>query len=79
MRMLQRLVARGLVAAAACTALAAAPAAAAPVADTFAPAMQCLLQPGVYGITDSNGALVGLLIVYPDCRMEVYRRPPGEE
>lgn len=77
MRTLQRLVARGLVAAAACTAFVATPVAAAPLAETFAPA-QCLLQPGVYGITDSNGALVGLLIVYPDCRMEVYRRAPGE-
>lgn len=34
----------------------------------------CLLPPGVYGITDSSGAVVGLLIVYPDCRMEVYPR-----
>lgn len=34
---------------------------------------QCLIPPGVYGITDSEGKLVGLLIVYPDCRMEVYK------
>lgn len=34
----------------------------------------CLLPPGVYGITDSRGNLVGILIVYPDCRMEVFRK-----
>ena len=33
----------------------------------------CLIPPGVYGIVDSSGNVVGLLIVYPDCRMEVYR------
>lgn len=31
--------------------------------------LQCLLPPG----TDSSGKVVGLLIVYPDCRMEVYK------
>lgn len=34
----------------------------------------CVLPPGVYGITDSSGSLVGILIVYTDCRMEVYSR-----
>lgn len=34
---------------------------------------QCLIPPGVYGIIDAEGDLVGLLIVYPDCRMEVYK------
>ena len=34
----------------------------------------CPLDPGVYGIIDSSGQLVGILIVYPDCRMEVFRK-----
>jgi hypothetical protein len=47
----------------------------APAAAAASPVvLSCLLPPGVYGITDSSGALVGLLIVYPDCRMEVYPR-----
>lgn len=75
MRMLQRIAARGLFAAAISIVLAAAPSVAAPIAEASVPA-QCLLQPGVYGITDSSGQLVGLLIVYPDCRMEVFRRQP---
>ncbi|WP_420130489.1 hypothetical protein [Longimicrobium sp.] len=52
---------------AAAPALAAAPSSPAPAA--------CLLTPGVYGITDSSGGLVGIPIVYPDCRMEVVKRP----
>lgn len=44
-----------------------APAAASPLVPS-----SCLLPPGVYGITDSSGTLAGILIVYPDCRMEVY-------
>lgn len=52
---------------------AAAPASAA-ASSSPAPAA-CLLAPGVYGITDSSGGLVGILIVYPDCRMEVVKRP----
>lgn len=36
--------------------------------------VQCILEPGVYGIMDSGGRLVGILIVYPDCRMEVFRK-----
>lgn len=77
MRMLGRIIARALVAAT-IAAFAAAPAQAAPVMEAGAPAVQCVFPPGVYGIVDSSGTLVGLLIVYPDCRMEVYRRRPGE-
>jgi hypothetical protein len=78
MRMLGRIVAQGLVAAT-LAALAATPArAAARAVEAGAPAVQCVFPPGVYGIVDSSGTLVGLLIVYPDCRMEVYRKPPGE-
>jgi hypothetical protein len=76
MRRLQRILARGIVAAVPAIGFAASPAAAAPVAEVLAPPVQCLLPPGVYGITDSNGELVGLLIVYPDCRVEVVRRQP---
>lgn len=55
-------------------AFAAAPASAtAPSAP--APAAACVLDPGVYGITDSTGTIVGILIVYPDCRIEVFTRP----
>lgn len=50
-------------------ALSVAPAAA---AETRLAGSSCVLPPGVYGITDSSGTLVGILIVYPDCRMEVY-------
>lgn len=52
---------------------AATPAAAAPVVAP-APAAQCILAPGVYGIVDSSGTLVGILIVYPDCRIEVFKK-----
>ena len=46
----------------------------APVSATASPlAPQCVIPPGVYGIVDAEGNLVGLLIVYPDCRMEVYK------
>lgn len=77
MRMPGRIIARGLVAAT-IAAFAAAPAQAMRVAEAGVPGVQCVFPPGVYGIVDSSGTLVGLLIVYPDCRMEMYRRPPGE-
>lgn len=33
----------------------------------------CKLRPGVYGVIEpSTGTMVGILIVYPDCRMEVF-------
>ena len=33
----------------------------------------CKLRPGVYAIVEpTSGTVVGILIVYPDCRMEVY-------
>lgn len=75
MRTLARRVFRGMLAAVAATAFAAAPAAAAPPVPVTA---QCVLDPGVYGIVDSGGRLVGILIVYPDCRMEVFRRVEPE-
>jgi hypothetical protein len=54
----------------------AAPAAAADPADRVAVAADdCILPPGVYGITDSQGNVVGILIVYPDCKMEVFKKP----
>jgi ABC-type sugar transport system substrate-binding protein len=71
--MIMRRFTRAVLGAAVALALVAAPAAAAqpervPVMD------DCLLPPGVYGITDSQGNLVGILIVYPDCRMEVFKK-----
>lgn len=69
---IRRTLARSIAAAALGVAMTAAPAAASPTA----PAAQCLIAPGVYGIVDSTGKVVGLLIVYPDCRMEVYKRSP---
>lgn len=77
MRTIGRAMMRGVAAAAAGVLFLSAPAAAARAAETAAPAAQCVLAPGVYGITNSDGELVGLLIVYPDCRIEVYRRPPS--
>ena len=41
-------------------------------------AAQCVLEPGVYGIVDTSGSLVGILIVYPDCRLEVFRKVEPE-
>ena len=53
-------------------AFAVAPAAATPTVPAAATA-QCVLQPGVYGIIDSSGKLIAILIVYPDCRLEVFK------
>ena len=33
--------------------------------------VQCILPPGAYGIVNSRGELVGMLIVYPDCTTEI--------
>ena len=38
---------------------------------TAADAMDCILEPGVYVIKNSKDVLVGVLIVYPDCRTEI--------
>ena len=75
MRTLSRILARGAACAALAIAFAAVPAAAetAPASGIEIPAF-CPLEPGVYGLVDSTGSLVGILIVYPDCRMEVFRR-----
>jgi hypothetical protein len=67
---------RSLAGVAIALAFAAAPASATALsAPAPAPAAACILDPGVYGITDSTGTIVGILIVYPDCRMEVFKRP----
>ncbi|HEX6040132.1 hypothetical protein [Longimicrobium sp.] len=34
----------------------------------------CVIPSGVYGIVDSTGALVAILIVYPDCRTEIFKK-----
>ena len=36
--------------------------------------VQCILEPGVYAVMDSGGQTVAILIVYPDCRMELFRK-----
>lgn len=69
--MIMRRFARTLLSVALALAPGAAPAAAPP--ERLA-AADCVLPPGVYGIVDSQGNLVGLLIVYPDCRMEVFKK-----
>lgn len=44
-----------------------------PGSPRFDEAMPCKLRPGVYNIVEpASGLTVGILIVYPDCRMEVY-------
>lgn len=70
--MIMRRFARALPSAALALALGAAPAAA--VQPERAPGADCVLPPGVYGIVDSQGNQVGLQIVYPDCRMEVFKK-----
>jgi len=47
-----------------------------PAAATLVPfrkvhGVQCLFPPGVYAIVDARGNLVGALIVYPDCTVEI--------
>jgi hypothetical protein len=74
MHSVRRTFMRSFAAAAIALAFAAAPASAA-APSVPAPTPACVLEPGVYGITDSTGKLVGILIVYPDCRMEVFTRP----
>lgn len=66
---------RSFAAAAIALAIAAPHASAAAVAPVPVWARACVLAPGVYGITDSTGKLVGILIVYPDCRTEVFTKP----
>ncbi|HEU4881472.1 MAG TPA: hypothetical protein VFT45_04480 [Longimicrobium sp.] len=72
-----RKIMQGLSGAALALAFAATPVAAAPLVPAVATA-QCVLEPGVYGIIDSGGRLLGILIVYPDCRLEVFRRVEPE-
>lgn len=43
-----------------------------PVLDTRAATLQCAITPGVYAIIDpKTGEVVGALIVYRDCRIEI--------
>ena len=43
-----------------------------PAPDARAAELQCILAPGVYAIIDAKtGELVGALIIYPDCRVEI--------
>jgi hypothetical protein len=43
-----------------------------PAPDARAAELQCILAPGVYAIIDpETGNLVGALIVYPDCKVEI--------
>jgi hypothetical protein len=43
-----------------------------PALDAPAAELQCLIAPGAYAIIDARtGELVGVLIVYPDCRLEI--------
>jgi hypothetical protein len=65
---------RVLTGAAVALGLGAAPAPAAILPGPMPAADDCILPPGVYGIMDSQGNLVGILIVYPDCRMEVFKK-----
>jgi hypothetical protein len=73
MNSVRRIFMRSFAGAVIALALAAAPASA--VSSAPARTLACTLEPGVYGITDSTGRLVGILIVYPDCRMEVFTKP----
>lgn len=74
MNSIRRTFIRSFAAAAVAIALAAAPASAA-ASSVTARTPACVLEPGVYGITDSTGKIVGILIIYPDCRVEVFTRP----
>lgn len=43
-----------------------------PVPDVPAAELQCAIAPGVYAIIDARtGDLVGVLIIYPDCKVEI--------
>lgn len=64
---------RGMVALALGMVFITAPAAASTPSLPAAVSAQCLLEPGTYAIMNSRGEFVGILIVYPDCRMEVYK------
>ena len=64
---------RGMLGAALFLACVTTPAVAATPPVPVATAIQCVLEPGIYGVLNSAGELVGILIVYPDCRMEFKR------
>jgi hypothetical protein len=43
-----------------------------PALDARAAALQCVIEPGVYAIMDAaTEEVVGVLIVYPDCKLEI--------
>lgn len=46
----------------------------APASAAVSFAQSCVLLPGVYGIMDSSGTVVAILIVYPDCRTEIFKK-----
>ncbi|HEV3052330.1 MAG TPA: hypothetical protein VGX50_18610 [Longimicrobium sp.] len=73
MNMIRRTIIHAFAAAAIGIVSAASPAAGAPPPPVTT-AAQCVLEPGVYGIVDSTGTLVGILIVYQDCRIEVFKK-----
>jgi len=64
---------RGMLGIAVGLAFAAAPALAATPLVPVASAIECVLEPGIYGVLNSAGDMVGILIVYPDCCMEFKR------
>lgn len=74
MSTIKRILLRASVCAAAAVAFTASPAAAAPGPFRTESAAFCPLMPGVYGIIDSTGQLVGILIIYTDCTMEIIRK-----
>jgi hypothetical protein len=51
--------------------LATTPAAAVPLVEEAPEIIQCSLAPGIYSIMDSEGNLVAILIVYPNCTYEI--------
>lgn len=71
MAALRRFFAGAVMGASMLAALAATPASATPVAPAHAAAMECVLEPGVYLIMNANDEFVGILIMYPDCKVEV--------
>ena len=43
-----------------------------PAPDARAAELQCAIAPGVYAIIDARtGELIGVLIIYPDCKVEI--------
>lgn len=64
---------RGVLGLALGIAFTASPSAAAIPSTPITASLQCVLEPGTYAILNSKGEFVGILIIYPDCRIEVYK------